>query len=484
MSAPALVLRGIHKRFGATVALDDAQCAVVPGTVHALLGENGAGKSTLMRVAFGMVRADAGVVERDGRALARHSTSDAIALGLGMVHQHFELVPAFTVAENAALGGSGRFDANAAAEAVARVSRATGLTVDPAARVRDLSVGAQQRAELIRALAHDARLMILDEPTSVLTPTEAEELYGWMRRFAAEGGTVVLITHKVREALAVADEVTVLRRGRTVLAGASRDLNEADVVTAIVGDAPLDARATDAPPTSSEVVFALHAAAVLDARGVERLRPTTLTVRRGEILGVLGVEGAGQRELLRVLAGRLAPTSGDVVRPGRVGFVPEDRVQDAVIPEFSLVENRTLADAGARRGLISWDVERAAVQQLLSDFDVRASSADARMRELSGGNQQKFVIGRESALAPTALVAENPTRGLDVRAAARVWSAVRELAYARGGAAVVYSADMDEILALTRRVVVCHAGNVVEIQPAADATDRAPYARALVGAHA
>jgi ABC-type uncharacterized transport system ATPase subunit len=483
VSAPALALRGIHKRFGETIALDGAHCVVAPGTVHALLGENGAGKSTLMRVAFGLVPADAGRVERDGSALAGHSTRDAIAAGVGMVHQHFELVPAFTVAENAALGGRGAFRAEDAEAVVQRVSAFTGLAIDARARVRDLSVGAQQRAELIRALAHDARVLILDEPTSVLTPTEAEELYGWMRRFAANGGTIVLITHKVREALAIADQVTVLRRGRTVLEGASREMSEDAVVAAIVGEAPLSALSRPAATASpSEVVFALSAAAVLDARGVPLLRPTSLTVRRGEVLGVLGVDGAGQRELLRLLAGRLEPTSGNVARPPRVGFVPEDRLHDAVIPDFTLVENRTLADATTLRRLISWTHETAATQDILDVFDVRARSVDARMRELSGGNQQKFVIGRETALAPAALVAENPTRGLDVRAAARVWSAVRELAYERGGAAVVYSADMDEILALTRRVVVCHAGNVVEVPPPADVADRSPYARALVGA--
>jgi ABC-type uncharacterized transport system ATPase subunit len=482
VSAPALSLEGICKRFGTTVALDNAQCVVRVGTVHALLGENGAGKSTLMRIAFGLVPPDGGAVERDGVRLTAHTARDAIALGIGMVHQHFELVPALTVAENAALGGHGAYRPASAVATVARVSAAMGLAIDPMARVRDLSVGAQQRAELIRALAHDARVLILDEPTSVLTPAEAEELYAWMRRFTADGGTVVLITHKVREALAVADDVTVLRRGRTVLSGAAHRLSEDAVVRAIIGDAPIDKKPAHAPASSDEVVFALDAATVRDARGVTRLQPTTLAVRRGEILGVLGVEGAGQRELLRLLAGRLTPSSGNVVRPRRVGFVPEDRLHDAVIPEFSLTENRTLANAATLRGLISWPTERAATRDLLGAFDVRAQNENALVRELSGGNQQKFVIGRESLLAPTALVAENPTRGLDLRAAARVWSAVRELAFERRGAAVVYSADMDEILALTSRVVVCHAGTVLEVARPADPADRGPYARALVGA--
>lgn len=482
MSATALSLENVHKAFGETRALDGARCHVRRGTIHALLGENGAGKTTLMRIAFGMLRPDAGDVRRDGRRTEFASERDAIDAGIGMVHQHFMLIPAFTVAENVALGGHGRLDARLAAERVRRVGRETGLTLDPAARISDLPIGAQQRAEIVRALAHEADVVILDEPTAVLTPSESEELYRWMRGFAADGGTVVLITHRVREALAVAEDVTVLRRGRTVLEGTAAHLKALDVIAAIVGEGSVDAERAPLAAATGAPVFRLHGAGWQDATGRVRLKPTDLVVRRGEILGVLGVEGAGQRELLRLLAGRLAPTTGRVDRPAHVGFVPEDRLRDAVIQEFSLTENRALADAGARRGLIDWHSEAEAARAIVDGFDVRASGVDAAMRSLSGGNQQRFVVGRERLRAPAALVAENPTRGLDLRATARVIAAIRESAEREGGAAVVYSADLDEILALTQRVVVCFDGHVREIPPPVDANDRSAYARALVGA--
>lgn len=484
MSAVALALHDIHKRFGATQALAGAHCAVAVGTVHAVLGENGAGKTTLMRAAFGMVQPDRGSVLIDGAACRLASVRDAIVAGIGMVHQHFVLVPAFTVAENAVLGGRGRFDARAAATLVRRIGERTGLHVDPNARVGSLSVGAQQRAEIIRALAQRARLMILDEPTAVLTPSESEELYAWMRRFVTDGGTVVLITHKVREALAVADDVTVLRRGSTVLTGKSRELTEEVVIRAIVGEAGTGATQPPLVASEGEPLFSLDKASYVDASGVTRLQPTTLRVHRGEVLGVLGVEGAGQRELLRLLAGRLQPTSGTVRRPAVVGFVPENRLHEAVIPDLSLTENRLLAQASALGRVIRWRDEDSTTVEMMREYDVRAESAGAAMRTLSGGNQQRFVVGRERRLAPDALVAENPARGLDVHATARVMAALRGVAAERRGAVVVHSADLDEILALTTRVVVCYAGAVHEIAPPSVPGDRGPYARALVGAFA
>lgn len=484
MSSPALELRNIHKRFGATVALDGASCTVRPGTVHALLGENGAGKTTLMRVAFGLEQADAGAMRRDGSEVRFRSGREAIAGGLGMVHQHFMLVPALTVAENAALGGRGLYRPAAMAERIRKLGETTSLRVDPDALVRDLPVGAQQRAELLRALSHDARVLILDEPTAVLTPSESEELYRWMRRFAEAGGTVILITHKLREALAIADEVTVLRRGRTVLEGSCAVVTEAALVSAIVGE--LDApRGTDAllPPPDDEVLFQLDDVSWHDARGTARLRNVSLNVRRGEILGVIGVEGSGQRELLRLLAGRLAPSAGRITRPPRVGFVPEDRLHDAVIPEMTLTENVVLADAGEARGLLPWRALGETARALLTAHDVRATGPTALMSSLSGGNQQKFVVGREQERAPEALVAENPIRGLDIRASARVLDAIRAVATQRRGAAVVYSTDLDEVLGLTRRVVVCFDGEVREVRAPDDPADRTPYARALLGVH-
>lgn len=480
--AAALALRAVRKRFGETQALVDASCVVRRGTVHALLGENGAGKSTLMRIAFGLLAPDDGVVERNGRVVSYRSSREAIASGIGMVHQHFMLVPAFTVVENAVLGGRGLFDPRVAAVTTERTATEAGLSVRSDARVSELPVGAQQRAELVRALSHDVDVLILDEPTAVLTPTESEELLAWMRRFAAGGGSVVLITHKLREALAVADDITVLRRGTTVLTAPATTLTEQELVAAVVGaDVPGVGAALPAAPPDAAVVFALDGVSATDTRGVRRLHRANVQVRRGEILGVLGVEGAGAAELLRLLAGRLAASEGQVRRPEVVGFVPADRLTEAVIPAMTLAENLALADAGRRTGVIDWSEYRERTEALIAAHDVRARSAQSAMHELSGGNQQKFVVARETALAPEAVVAEQPTRGLDVRATDRVLAALRDVA-SRGGAVVVHSADMDEILSLTRRVVVCFDGRVTEIAPPADSRDTAPYARALLGA--
>ncbi|HXD21733.1 MAG TPA: ATP-binding cassette domain-containing protein, partial [Gemmatimonadaceae bacterium] len=349
MTGLALTLRGISRQFGSTVALDGAQLEVREGTLHALLGENGAGKTTLMRLAFGMLRPDAGSIEMNGVPRHWRSSADAIGAGIGMVHQHFLLVPAMTVAENVALGDRGlfrAFDPRAAAERVRTIGAETGLALDPAARVADLPVGAQQRLEIVKALARDAKILILDEPTAVLSPAESQELYGWLRSFVARGRTVVLITHKVREALALADDVTVLRRGRTVLTGTPAGVGEAAVIDAMVG-APV---ASDpAPPGSAsaapgQTVASLHGVSVTDDRGITRLRDATVDLRAGEIVGIAGVEGSGQRELLRVIAGRLRPGRGRVGLPARIGFVPEDRLRDALIPAMTLVENFALKD--------------------------------------------------------------------------------------------------------------------------------------------
>ena len=489
----ALVLRDVRRAYGRTLALDGAHCTVRRGSVHALLGENGAGKTTLMQIAFGLLRPDSGTVVVDGRHARFQSSADAIAAGIGMVHQHFMLVPAFTAAENVALGGRGRFDAQVTSDRMRAIARETGLEVDPGARVRDLAVGAQQRLEIVKALAHEARILILDEPTAVLAPTESDDLLRWLRRFAEGGGTAVLITHKLREALAVADDLTVLRRGRTVLAASRTSVDEAAVVAALVGDtsdadtrlaAPSPARRS-AAPSAPDTVLAVEDVSYVDAQGVTRLDGASLAVRAGEVVGVLGVEGAGQRELLRILAGRLAPTRGTVRRPARVGFIPEDRLHDALIPSLSLTENLALAEAGQLRGLIRWRAiaERTAV--LLARFEVRAPGPATPAHTLSGGNQQKFVVGRERELARReragrALVAENPTRGLDLRAAARVRDEV-------GGrsadtAVVFYSADIDEVLAVADRVVVLFGGRLREVARPSDPDDRTPYARAMTGA--
>ena len=483
----ALVLEGIHHRFGTAIALRDASLRVRRGTIHALIGENGAGKSTLMRIAFGLISPERGAITINGVTQRLRSSADAIAAGLGMVHQHFMLVPALTVTENVALGGHGRFEIDASAARLRALAERVGLAIDPEATVDALSVSEQQRAEILKALAHDARILILDEPTAVLSPDEGAQLLRWVRRFVADGGTAVLITHKLREALEFSDDVTVLRRGQMTYAAPVASTDERTLVTALTGSAESLADGTAAAPAadrSGEAAtrLALDAVSHVDGRGVTRLRDVSLSVREGEILGVLGVEGSGHRELLRILAGRITPTSGTRRLPARVGFVPEDRQRDALVPDFPLDENLAMADAGRASGLLDWKAIRSRTAQLLEAADVRADGPRAAARTLSGGNQQKFVVAREQAVAHEALVAEHPTRGLDLVASARVLDELRRAARERGVAVVVHSPDLDEVLAVATRVVACFGGRVREVNWPADRTDRTPFARALVGA--
>jgi general nucleoside transport system ATP-binding protein len=449
-----------------------------------LLGENGAGKSTLMRIAYGLERADAGTLlvwNERGRIM---SAADAIAHGIGMVHQHFTLVPAMTVAENVALGGHGRLDLAEVSRRVDELSALTGFALNPSARVESLPVGAQQRVEIAKALLHAARILILDEPTAVLAPVESAELLRWVRAYADEGNAAVLITHKLREALGVADEVTVLRRGRTVLTAKRDEVTPDTLTSAMIGEELTSARpgsiVEDRQPHSSPgSVFRADKLTLSDARGIVRVRDATFEINAGEIVGIAAVEGSGQRELLRALAGRLVPTSGALMHPSAVGFVPEDRHHDAVLLHRSLSENVALRGAGARRGLIDWDAVNAHAERLMRDYDVRAEGANVPMRTLSGGNQQKLVLARELDLEPDserALVVENPTRGLDVRATAEIHSRLRKAAL-DGAAIVVYSSDIDEVLLLATRVFVIFERVVRELP-----LNREQIGQAMVGA--
>lgn len=471
--AVLLSLNSITHAFSGVRALDSASLQVRAGSVHALLGENGAGKTTLMRVVFGLLRAQQGVMQWRGSPIMVRSPSDALSLGIGMVHQHFTLVPSMTVAENIALGGHGRFDPRGAADRVRDVAAKAGLSLDPLARVQDLPVGAQQRCEIVKALARDVTLLILDEPTAVLAPSEAAELLRWIRGYADAGNAVVLITHKLRDALAIADDITVLHRGRTALTTAVRDTDQASVAAAMLGGARVpvaDVRTAGAAPGAP--VLTLTAVGVRDADGVHRVRSATMQVRAGEIVGIGAVEGAGQHELLRVLSGRLAPTSGTCMIPASVGFVPEDRHRDALLLDAPLFENAALQGAGARRGVIDWNGFRARTASLMQRFDVRASGADAVARTLSGGNQQKLVLGRELEAARDALVVENPSRGLDFVATDAVHHALR-VARDAGMAVVVYSSDLDEVLLLSDRVFAMHEGTLSESVKHRDALGRA-----------
>ena len=491
-TAPALALEHISKRFGEVTALQDVSLTIEAGQVHALLGENGAGKTTLMHVAFGMIAPDAGAIRVQGRPRTIAGPANAIAAGIGMVHQHFTLVPTMTVAENLALGGRGLLRQRRLAAKVREVAAATGFALDPTTMVETLSVGAQQRVEIAKAIARQARILILDEPTAVLAPGDADELLRWTRRFADAGNAVVLITHKLREARAVADRVTVLRRGRVAYSGAAAATTIHELTTAMIGHEPIASQdaarnhpASAANTSTPTVVLEAQHVTVLDAQGRERLRDASLVVRAGEIVGVAGLEGAGQRELLRALAGRILIASGSLRRPAATGFIPEDRQRDAVLLDRSLTENVALRDAGRRRGRMRWPSLAARTRALMRAFDVRAPSAESTMRTLSGGNQQKLVLAREMtperqhgeargpvAPAPQALVIENPTRGLDVRATAEVHARLHA-ARAAGAAIVMYSSDLDEVLATATRIVVLRAGTLQEVPLDRDAVGRA-----------
>jgi simple sugar transport system ATP-binding protein len=395
-----------------------------------------------------------------------------------MVHQHFTLVPAMSVAENIALGGHGRLRLREVTARVRQLTTRTGLSVDPDAIAGSLGVGAQQRVEILKALYGDARILILDEPTAVLTPQESDELFAWLRRFVAEDGTVVLVTHKLQEALAIADDVTVLRHGHHVLSAPAAQLDLDTLVRAMTGDATRQATTSTRHRTAVQghCVARLDGVTVRDARGVERVRDATLACHAGEIVGVAGVEGSGVHELLRLLAGRLRPTSGTAVVPSVVGFVPEDRLRDALIEDFTLTENLALRGAGARRGRLDWSALAEQTRGVMQRHDVRAPTGAVRAGALSGGNQQKFVVGRELDETPPLVVAESPVRGLDIQATDHV---LRELAACAeaGSAVVVYSADVDELLPMVDRMVVMFAGRLREVP-----VERSSVASALVGA--
>ena len=469
---PALVLESIDKWFGTVRALTDARLWVRRGTVHAVLGENGAGKTTLMRVAYGMATPDRGVVRVHGHAVRLRSPADAIERGIGMVHQHFTLVPTMTVAENLALGSRATPRSGKMGVALQDFAGVEGSSIDLNARVGDLSVIAQQRLELLKVLARNADILILDEPTAVLAPAEADDLIRRLRSLADAGRAVVLVTHKLREALSIADDVTVLRQGAVSLASPRADVDEDQLIEAMLGRRLAGSSLVTRRMTSGKELIAARDVSIVDSRGLPRLRNATFEVRGGEIVGVAAVDGSGHRELLRAIAGRLAVTSGTLLLPASVGFVPGDRHRDGLVLGMSLVENYVLKGAGASRGVIDWRDAAAESQRIVQDFDVHVENVEASAMTLSGGNQQRFIIGRELNGMPDALVAENPTRGLDVQASQDVRNRLIE-ACSKGVAIVFYSADLDEIIAISDRVLVVYNGSVREVVPEADVVGRA-----------
>lgn len=466
-----LELSDISKQFGNVVALDRASLSVRPGSIHALLGENGAGKTTLMRIAFGMVAPDAGTIRIRGQSFRLSSPAEAIGAGIGMVHQQFSLVPEMTVAENVALGGRGRYDKNKVAAQVMKIAADLGMTLNPSKRVKEMTASERQKLEIVRTFAHGARTLILDEPTAVLTPNDIGDLFVQLRSFASSGGSVILITHKLRDALEHADEVTVLRKGRGVLNSKISQVNETELAKAMLGQGQ-DARIPQERSRLVHVrkVLELRNVTLQDQHGLEKLTSISLEVRAGEIVGVAAFEGIA-RPMLRLMAGRIAPTRGDVIRPESIGFVPEDRAQDSVIGDFSLTENMALRNLGLRSGRINWTDFAQRASAVISNYDVRAPGVDTKAAALSGGNQQKFVLGRELITNPELLILENPTQGLDVHASLAIHEDVRAARDA-GTAVVIYSSDLDELADLSDRVIVVSGRTITIVAPERDLIGR------------
>ena len=456
-------MRRITKHFGKLKALSAVSFRLRRGSLHALLGENGAGKTTLMRIAFGMIAPDAGEIHVHGTHQHIRSPRDAIKLGIGMVHQHFMLVPAMTVAENLELGGRGRYDARTSAARLKLLEEKTGLALDPSAAVSSLSVPAQQRLEIIKALAHNAHVLILDEPTAVLAPADARDLLARTRDLVDHGMSVVLITHKLRDAREYADDISVLRNGKLMLTGSISDFSEAQLAATMLGhdqhESAAQVHETASPP--GETVISLRGVGLIDPTGIRRLQNVHLNIRVGEIVGIAALEGNASW-LLRILAGRLTPTEGRYTVPSKTGFIAEDRRHDSLVPEFSLYENVALKDSGARKRVMRWPEIKEQTALLIHRFDVRANGIEMRTQNLSGGNQQKLVLGRELADSPVAVVAENPTRGLDINASEMIHDRLRQ-ARDTGCAIVFYSSDIDELVDLADRVLVLREGTLAEV---------------------
>jgi ABC-type uncharacterized transport system ATPase subunit len=472
-------MQGIVKRFPGVVANDGITLQVRSGEIHALLGENGAGKSTLMNILFGLYSPDEGSIAINGESAHFSGPRDAVEAGLGMVHQHFMLIPRFTVTENVILGheGSGiALDRDAAASKVAEIARSYGLAVDPNARVQDISVGLQQRVEILRALYHGSRILILDEPTALLTPQEVEDLYGILKRLKDGGTTVIFITHKLREIAAISDRVTVIRRGKTIGTVETAGSTGAELAEMMVGREVL-LRVNRPPANPGAVILQLSNVSCAGAHGQPTLDIASLGFKRGEILGICGVEGNGQSELVEVLAGLRKPTHGQVMMQGAdlagkdpnafrssgISYIPEDRHQRGLVLDFPLWENvllgNTTRKSFASGGLIRGGAIRALTRKLMGAFDVRAPGPQTPARSLSGGNQQKLIIARELERDPNVLLAIQPTRGLDVGAIEFVHRKIVETRDA-GKAVLLLSFDLDEILDLSDRIAVIYQGRI------------------------
>ena len=491
---PFVTIEGLTKTFDQLVALDNVSMDLAPGEVHALLGENGAGKTTLTNVLAGIYRADSGVVTIGGEQVHFRTPADAIHGGVGMVHQHFQLVPTMTVSENLFMGWEeaphvfSMTDLNARSAAIIEEFH---LPIDPSARIFELSVGEQQRVEIVRTLARGAKLLILDEPTAVLTHTETEELFTVLRRLADGGRTVIFISHKLKEVLEIADRITVLRGGKHMATIPAANATVDSLAQLMTGsDVSLNGTDDVEPVEVGEQVLEVRDLHALSNRGLPALQGVDLTVRSGEIVGIAGVSGNGQTELAEIIVGIRAGTSGSVLvtaggsteapTPGQdgVGHIPEDRMEHALVGEASTTRNavtrRYLSEDLSSRRWLRWGAIRDYAKQIIKDGRVQVREVNAPVAQLSGGNQQRLVATREAKVGDEFLLAVHPTRGLDVQATAEVRQTLQRRR--RGGTGVLLiSDDLDEVLAMSDRIVVMYDGEIL------GSSERGSYDRDQIG---
>ncbi len=489
MSETLLAAQNVTKQFPGVLANDDVSIRLRPGRILALLGENGAGKSTLVNILFGMYRPDSGQVVIKDETVDLHGPDDAISRGIGMVHQHFQLVPPMRVVENIVLGDEptkrGLVDLDEARNRVVELSRRYGLEIDPDALVEDLPVGMQQRVEILKALYRNADVLILDEPTGVLTPQEADHLLGVLRELTETGLGIVFITHKLREVLAIADDIVVLRNGRVVGETTPSQTSESGLAEMMVGrSVMLQVEKSIADP--GDVVLKIDELEVNDDRGQIALDGLSFEVRAGEILGVAGVEGNGQRELVEAITGLRKPSVGVMEIDGEeltsgsprqitkkgVAHIPEDREKHGVVAVYTVAENSVLNRYHRRpfsiRGILRRDVIRSHAQDVVDEFDVRTPSVSVPASSLSGGNKQKLIVGREFSDEIKLLVAAQPTRGIDIGAIEFIHRRILEQRD-KGTAVLLVSAELDEILGLSDRIAVLYDGKIMDVIDARDA---------------
>ena len=484
--ALAVEVRGITKQFPGVLANDHVDLEVRRGEILALVGENGAGKSTLMNILYGLVHPDSGEILINGKTAHISGPRDAIGLGIGMVHQHFMLIPVFSVGENVMLGrepvtGPDFYDRGRARTEINELTKRYGLALDPDARMGDLPVGLQQRAEIVKVLYRGASILILDEPTGVLTPQESKELFAVLRDLVKTGKTIIFISHKLKEVLEISDRITVMRRGKVVGHLITKDTNEEEIATLMVGREVL-LRVDKKPAQPGAAVLKVENLSASSDRGVPALKGISFELHKGEILGIAGVEGNGQSELMEVLAGTRKATGGRVLlgdrdittlnanteRDAGVAFIPEDRRGTGLVLSFSIAENSILGRERAptfswRHFVLRLMAIRDWARLLVKEFDIRTPSIDTAARNLSGGNQQKVIVAREMAGKPTVLLAAQPTRGVDIGAIEFIH---RRIVQARdGGAAVLLvSAELDEVRSLSDRIAVMYEGRIVSIE--------------------